>query len=161
MHKINDCLVYGKDVCHVKNINTINNQEYYSLEPINDSSLKITIPINSNRIRNLISKDELSNIINNMSRIDIINIEEKFIESEYKRLLTNGTSIDLIRIIKTIYLRNKERAKNKKRIMDKDKEYIDKAKEILYNELRIVLDLSFEDTKEYIINIFEELLKES
>lgn len=38
---------------------------------------------------------------------------------------------------------------------------IDKAEEILYNELRIVLDLSFEDTKEYIINIFEELLKES
>ena len=42
-----------------------------------------------------------------------------------------------------------------------DQKYNKAIEEILYNELRIVLDLSFEDTKEYIINIFEELLKES
>ena len=159
MFKVNDYLVYGKDVCLVKEIKIIKEMDYYSLVPINDTSLKITVPVNSDKIRNLISKDEVNEIINDMSSIEVIDTEEKFLESEYKRLLTNGTPLDLIKLIKTIYLRNKERVQNKKRIMDKDKDYIDKAEELLYNEFSIVLDLSFEDTREFINNKFDKLIK--
>lgn len=159
MFKVNDYLVYGKDVCLVKEIKKIKEMDYYSLVPVNDTSLKITVPVNSDKIRNLISKDEVNEIINDMSSIEVIDTEEKFLESEYKRLLTNGTPLDLIKLIKTIYLRNKERVQNKKRIMDKDKDYIDKAEELLYNEFSIVLDLSFEDTREFINNKFDKLIK--
>ena len=159
MFKANDYLVYGKDVCLVKEIKKIKEMDYYSLVPVNDTSLKITVPVNSDKIRNLISKDEVNEIINDISSIEVIDTEEKFLESEYKRLLTNGTPLDLIKLIKTIYLRNKERVQNKKRIMDKDKDYIDKAEELLYNEFSIVLDLSFEDTREFINNKFDKLIK--
>ena len=159
MFKVNDYLVYGKDVCLVKEIKKLNDQDYYSLVPVNDDSLKITIPINSDKIRSLISKEEANKLIKEIPSIETINTEDKFLESEYKRLLTNGTHKDLITIIKTAYLRNKERLSKKKRIMDKDKEYLNDAEEILYNEFKIVLDLSYEDTKDYINKNVDKLIK--
>lgn len=59
---------------------------------------------------------------------------------------------DLIKIIKTTYLRNDYRIKNGKRVSEKDSIYFNMAEKRLYNELSISLNLSFNETKEYIIN---------
>lgn len=72
------------------------------------------------------------------------------IEAEYKNLLSSGSHEDLIKIIKTTYLRNKKRLDNKKKIGDKDNYYFKKAERYLYNEFSISLNMSFENTKDYI-----------
>lgn len=66
--------------------------------------------------------------------------------------MQSGTHEDLIKIIKTTYLRNKERTENNKKIREIDDSYFKKAEKYLYNEFSIVLNKSFEETKEYIIN---------
>jgi len=73
-------------------------------------------------------------------------------EYEYKNLLSSGSHEDLVKIIKTTYLRNKERIDNKKKISDKDNRYFQLAEKYLYNEFSIVLGLTIEDTKEYVID---------
>lgn len=158
MYKINDYLVYGKDVCKVYEINKqkFNNTDYYLLKPIKDETLKIEVPITSNKIRPIITKDELERIIKEIPKIEIINVNEKYLESEYKRLLLNATHEDLIKIIKTTYLRNKNRQESKKKPSEKDKSYFELAEDYLYNEFSVVLNLSFEDTKNYIINQVEK-----
>lgn len=114
MYKINDYLVYGKDVCKVYEINEkrFNNTDYYLLRPIKDLSLKIEAPVTSNKIRPVITKERLNEIIEEIPKIKPIETNDKFIEAEYKRLLSESTHEDLIRIIKTTYLRNKERLDN-------------------------------------------------
>lgn len=77
---------------------------------------------------------------------------EKQIEQEYKELMKSGTHEDLVKIIKTSYLRNQIRILNNKRISEIDDEYFRRAEKYLYEEIGIVLNLSFENTKEYIIN---------
>ena len=52
-------------------------------------------------------------------------------------MLYKGDIEDLIKIIKTAYIRNDNRLKNNKKISDKDKTYFEKAEEYLYNELSI------------------------
>ena len=49
MYKINDYVVYKRDVCIVKDIkdNYRNNEGYYILYPIDDDSLKIEVPISN------------------------------------------------------------------------------------------------------------------
>ena len=128
MYNINDFVVYKKDVCKIKNITTKNNTEYYVMEPIDDNSLKIQIPINADNIflRNLKTKNEIESLIKNIPNISIIENGDKMIENEYKKLLDTGTFEDLIKIIKTTYLRNKERMDNKKKMSDKDSIYFEK-----------------------------------
>lgn len=163
MYKKNDYLVYGKDVCKVYDIETqkFNNEDYYLLRPIKNKDLKISAPITdkAKKIRPLITKEEIDNLIKEIPSIEIITTENKFIEAEYKKILQNPTHKDLIRIIKTTYLHNKKRLDNNKKITEKDKIYFEQAEEYLYHELSIVLNLSYEETKQYIIDKVTALTK--
>lgn len=59
MYKINDYLVYKKDVCIISNIEEKNNITYYILHLLRDKSLKIALPTTSDKIRDLITKEEI------------------------------------------------------------------------------------------------------
>lgn len=163
MYKVNDYLVYGKDVCKVCEIEEkkFNDEDYYLLRPLKDSSLKIEVPVSNkaNKIRSLITKEELEKIIKEIPDIPLIESDEKFIEAEYKSLLSNPSHKNLIRIIKTTYLRNKKRLDNNKKTTDKDTKYFELAEEYLYNEFSVVLGYDYEQTKNYIITQVNKLEK--
>lgn len=158
MYNVGDYVVYKRDVCVVKEINKkyYNDMDYYKLEPINDNSLKLDVPVNNKYIRNIISREELDNIIDNIPNIDVIKCNDKYIENDYKSLMHSGRHEDLIKIIKTTYLRNKERIDNKKKVTDKDIMYFKKAEEYLYTEVSIVLGVSYEEAKTYVIDKVEK-----
>ena len=161
MYKINDYLIYGKDVCQVKDIEIkkYNNQDYYLLVPIKDSTLKLEVPVEDkqNKIRDLIKKEDLKRLIEKIPDIDTIEVDEKFLESEYKRLLSTGNEEDLVKVIKTTYLRNKERIENKKRRAEIDSIYFKEAETALYAEVCALLNMSLQEAKEYVISKVEAL----
>ena len=163
MYKENDDLVYKKDVCKVREVkkNKMNGKDYYILIPITDESLIIEAPADNRMgfIRDVISQEEAKNLIKKIPKIETLeNLDDKYIEKTYKELLYNGNLEDLIKIIKTTYIRNDNRIKRNKKISDKDKTYFEKAEEYLYNELSISLNMSFDETKEYIINEVTKLI---
>lgn len=157
MKKIGDYIIYRRDVCKIIDYKKINNNDYYVLEPINDNSLRITIPIDNVYIKELMNITELEELINNIPNIDIIEENDRNIENKYKELLDSGIHENLIRIIKTTYIRNKNRVDNKKKISERDKHYFDLAEHYLYSEIGILLNKNFEDTKKYIVDILEKL----
>ncbi len=164
MYKVNDYVVYKKDVCQIKDIrnNKMNGQDYYILAPIDDASLIIDVPVDNRMgyLRSIISQKEADSFIHNICNIEPIeNMADKYIEKTYKDLLHNGTHEDLIKIIKTTYLRNADRIKNNKKISDKDNDYFNKAEKYLYNELSIVYHMNFDETKNYIIRKVQETIK--
>jgi len=163
MYKENNYIVYGKDVCKSEKIEEkkFNNEDYYLLRPVKDPTLKIQIPTTNTKIRKLITIEELNNIINKIPEIETISIDERFLENEYKQLISNGTHEDLIKVIKTTYLRNQKRLENKKKISDKDNDYFNLAEKYLYTEFQIVLGYTFEETKNFIINKVSSLQKNS
>jgi len=104
MHSVGKYVVYRKEVCEILGIN------YYVLVPVNDKSLKLQVPIDENSyLRDLVSKEEMEKVIDMIPKIEVINTTEKLIENEYERLMNSGSFEDLIKIIKTTYLRNKNR----------------------------------------------------
>lgn len=156
MKKIGDYIVYHRDVCKIVDIKEkhFNNNDYYSLEPVKDKSLRIDVPINNSEdyIRDLITEKEALKVIDEMKKIPILQTEEKNLENKYRELLDEGKPENLIQIIKTTYLRNKNRIDNKKRISEKDKRYFDLAEGYLYNEIGTVLNMDYDETKNYIID---------
>ena len=155
MKKIGEYVVYRKQVCKVVDIlkNYLDDKDYYSLVPITDQSLclKVMATDNNSYIRDLISKDEIEVIIKKIPEIEIITKDERSLEAEYKELLKNGTWEELIKIIKTTYLRNKTRIDSHKKVSDKDSYYFELAEKYLYNEFAIVLGMTYNETKNYII----------
>lgn len=124
MKSVGEYVVYRKDVCKIVEIkkNHFNDRDYYLLVPVGDQSLKVDVPVDnySNCLRDVITKMEVEEIIKKIPQIKIIESDEKRLESEYKSLLSNGTHEDLIKIIKTTYLRNQARLDQKKKISDRD-----------------------------------------
>ena len=156
MFNIGDYVVYKRDVCKIKEIkkNGFNNKDYYVLIPIDDNTLIIDVPMDnkSGLLRPIIEKNEVENIINSIVNIPIIKVDNKLIENEYKQLLNSGKHEDLIKVIKTTYLRNKERTDMSKKIGDKDDLYFKRAEQLLYNEFSIALNMNYDDTKKYVID---------
>ncbi|HHT37883.1 MAG TPA: hypothetical protein GXZ95_00510 [Mollicutes bacterium] len=156
MFDVGEYVVYRTNVCKVVELEKgyIDNKDYYILEPVNDLSLTVKIPTDksANLIRNVISEKEVKQIIEEIPNIDIIDNDIRNIENEYKKLLKSGGHKDLIKIIKTAYLRNEERLEANKKISETDNNYFKKAEKILYTEFSIALNLSYEDTKEYVVN---------
>lgn len=155
MYKIGDYVVYKKDVCIIKEID----DNYYVLNPVDDKSLTIKVFCTSNLIRDIITKEESEKLINSIPNIEVINVSDKLLENEYKRLLTTGSLEDLVKIIKTTYLRNENRINNHKKIGEKDDNYFKKSEKLLYNELAISLGKTYEETKNYIKEKVDELVK--
>ena len=164
MYKVNDYVVYKKDVCQIREIknNKLNGNNYYILIPIDDESLIIDVPVDNRMgyLRSILSQEEADSLINNIANIKPLeNIDDKYIERTYKDLLYNGTHEDLIKIIKTAYLRNADRMKNNRKISEKDSNYFNRAEKYLYNELSIVYHMNFDETKNYIIHKVQEIVK--
>ena len=153
MLKVGDYVIYQEQVCQIKEqkINEFTNLESFILVPVTDSSLKLNVPVNNPNIKNLMTKEEIKNLIALMPSIPLIDIEDKLLENEYKRLYHSGSKEDLIRIIKTTHRRNQERLNNNKKISEKDNKYFTLAENLLYSEIATVFGISLEEAKEYIL----------
>jgi len=152
MYKINDYIIYKREVCKINDIlpKFFKNMDYYLLSPLSDETLTIKVPINNKEIRNLITKKEIDKIIEAIPNIEPITSDTKSLEGIYKDLLSVGTHEALIKIIKTTYLRNKERIDSNKKTTDKDNYYFNLAEKYLYGEFQIVLNLTYDETKAYV-----------
>ena len=123
------------------------------MSPIDDFSLIIQAPVdNFSFFRSVATKQEAEDLISKIPTIEIIQSEDRKIEYVYKRLLEEGTLENLIKVIKTTYMRNQERLSQNKRIGERDEVYFERAEKRLYNELSVSLNLTFDQTKQYVIN---------
>ena len=161
MYKINDYIIYKREVCKINDIlpKFFKDNDYYLLSPLSDDTLTIKVPVNNKEIRSLITKKDIDKIINEIPDIEPVNSDTKSLEGIYKDLLASGSHEDLIKIIKTTYLRNKERIDNNKKTTDKDNYYFNLAEKYLYQEFQIVLNLTYDEAKDYVINKVEKLSK--
>lgn len=160
MYKIGDYVVYKRDVCIIKAIkeNHFMNRDYYVMYPVDDKTLTIDVPTDNPNLRSVISKDKALELIDKIYIIEPLDVNNKNLENEYKLLLQNDNLEDLVKIIKTTYVRNEERKKAGKKIGEKDDNFFKKAERILYNELSVSLNMSLDETKKYIISKVNEMV---
>lgn len=163
MFKSGEYIIYKRDLCKVKTIEKSprTNEEYYVLNPIQDESLSIKVPV-SNKFHNLrypLNKTEAKKLIEKIPDIEPIKISDKLLENSYRELMKTMTHEDLIKIIKTTYLRNQNRINQGKKAGDKDLTFFKQAETYLYNELGYSLGKTYEECKEYIIKKLSDCKK--
>lgn len=161
MYSKGDFVVHGNSgICEITEIAHINmscgdkNKEYYLLVPVHEKNGKIYLPVGDDqslKIRLVLTKEQALDLINSVPEL-----EEKWIENEKVRELTYKDAIrscdcrELIKIIKTLYMRKKKRLSEGKKSTATDDRYFKLAEDNLYNELAFVLGKSREEIKEMI-----------
>mgnify|MGYP003312352731 CR=1 FL=1 len=155
MFEIGEVVVYKREVCIIKELknNFYRDMDYYILNSIIDDSLVLQVPVENKMgyLRKIMSKEEVEALINRIPDIEYIDTNEKFIENEYKALLQTNEIDDLVKIIKTTYLRNDTRQKEGKKTADKDSFFFNKAETFLYTEISKSLNMPYDEVKNYII----------
>ena len=93
------------------------------------------------------------NLIDGMNAMEMFEIpDERKREFYYKNAIKKCDCGELVKIIKTTYLRKKSRnAAGKKAIAD-DEKYFKIAEDTLYAELAIALDMDPENVKKFILD---------
>lgn len=154
MFKVNDYVIYKRDVCIILEEKLISNYEYFVLQSTIDDSLKINIPKNmsSKLLRHLNTKEDIEKLISKIKTIPLLDVNSKNIEEDYKRCLRDETLESLIAIIKTSYFRNQSRLAHNKKMTDKDKYYYELAEKFLYNEIAYIYNITYEDAKKYVLD---------
>ena len=154
MFKVNDYVIYKRDVCIILEEKLISNYEYFVLQSTIDDSLKINIPksMSSKLLRHLNTKEDIEKLISKIKTIPLLDVNSKNIEEDYKRCLRDETLESLIAIIKTSYFRNQSRLAHNKKMTDKDKYYYELAEKFLYNEIAYIYNITYEDAKKYVLD---------
>lgn len=145
-------------ICEIQDILTMNMsgtaKEYYLLVPVSETSAKVYIPVDvaESRIRLVMTKEEAWDIIKGISEIENTWIEnEKEREKTYKEALASRDPKRLIGIIKTLYLRRKERTEAGKKNTAVDERYFKLAENQLHSELAFVLGEEKQNISQLII----------
>lgn len=151
MYQVGDYVVKSANgICVVKDImnpDFVDDDKklYYELQPLADSKtvLYVSTDRDDGSMRAVITEEEAENLIRMIPTIDepwINNERER--ERNYKEAIKSNEPEKLIGIIKLIYQRKKMRLEQGKKTTIVDKQYFDKAEELLYSELELVLKKS-------------------
>ena len=156
MFKINDYVIYDiYGVCKILDIeiNEKTEKKFYILKPLHQN-LTIKTLVNNDQVsmRKILSKDEVKTLIDDMPEVEPIWIKDvKQRRKKFKELLKTGRCRDLLRVIKTIYLKTKERKNQGQKITVTDKEILETAKKQLYDEFSFVLNIPIKQVESYIL----------
>ncbi|MBE5957355.1 MAG: CarD family transcriptional regulator [Lachnospiraceae bacterium] len=148
MFNKNDYVIYGQNgVCIVEDI-TENPFEgapkgkvYYVLFAVGSEN-KIYVPcdIGNSKMRKVLNKKEAMDLISCITSIEPLEAEnEKQLEELYKNAVQSNDCIQLIRLIKCIHYRKKQRLSEGKQMTSTDRKYMDMAENSLYLEMGTAL----------------------
>lgn len=160
MFQVNSYIVYGSNgVCKILEIGIPaihgidKSKRYYTLQPLYSNGSLIYTPVDNRNtvMREVISRKEALHLINDIPNIEIIQIpNDKLRDSLYKEILKKSDCRDLIKLIKTIYLKNQQRLTEGKKIGSFETKYLHDAEGCLFGELSIPLGISKDEMVEYI-----------
>lgn len=146
------CRVMGIVIPDIRRDN--NTSQYYKLQPIYDNKSIVYIPVNSDKIimRELISKENAKDLINNINLIEELSFaDDKIREQRYKEIIHTYKCKEIIKIVKTLYSRKKKNSVEKSRNTTIDNKYLKLAEDYLLGELSISLNISREEVENYIV----------
>ena len=160
MFKVGDYVIHGSNgACKIEKIGPLSgmsvsgDKQYYTLTTCYTHST-IYSPVDSPKVlmRPVLTKDEAERLISEINDIEGLGeIEDKRRKQEYKDVFRTGKCTDLVRILKTIHERRKQRLAAGKKTTSSDEKYFKMAEDSLYGELAISLGMTRDEAKDYVM----------
>lgn len=159
MYEVDTFVRYGANgVFRIKEIITKKlsareRKNYYVLEGMFGVETKITTPVDNPHLRAIISRNEVDALIEQMPRIPTTWQDDKRTRTEaFKSMIASNDVASLAQVIKTIYLKQEEKAKEKKQLSEDDLTILKQAEEILCEEISLTTGIAKEQVTPYILS---------
>ncbi|MCD8355581.1 MAG: CarD family transcriptional regulator [Clostridia bacterium] len=159
MYQVGDFVMYGNTgVCRVEEIghpDAVSDQDtlYYKLSPVYDTEVIYT-PVDTKAfMRPVMSKVDAEELIDRIPSIpDNVcdNRDMKMLSEKYRACLNTHENDDLIRLIKSVYMKNQRSIKAGRHMGQTDQQYMKRAEKMLYGELAIALSMEYDQIQPYI-----------
>jgi len=167
MFNVGEHVVYGNSgVCKIEAVGPLDvggiskDRLYYTLIPVDSKGSRVFTPVDNKKvvIRSTISAEEAMNLIDDIKNVETIWAEdEKGRESIYKESLKSCDCRELVKIIKTLYLRKQARITDGKKVAITDERYLKIAEESLFGELAFSLNKERCEMQSFIAERVEKL----
>lgn len=168
MYQKGDYVVYGtKGVCLVEDVMEINwgadcissGKLCYKLVPRFVKGSTIYAPVENEKtvIRSVMSGEEAEAVLEEAGQLETLRVkDEKERENSYRSALLSGSSVEWSRVVKTLYLRKKERQKTGKGMTCIDERYLHIAESILFGEMSLPLQMSVKEVEKRYFQVVNE-----
>ncbi|WP_019244457.1 MULTISPECIES: CarD family transcriptional regulator [Bacillus] len=153
MYNIGDLVIYSTHgICRIDDIckKTYSGitRTYYVLHPIEDHSLTINTPVDNKNLgimQGIINRNEAEEILQSFKLPGISWIEKSHDRNKiYTDIIKTGTSKEISKVINTLMRKKAEDESNGKKLAESDKQILILTQNILFKELSIALNTTFE-----------------
>lgn len=163
MYSVQSFVRYGangvfqiKDIIS-KKVSRKETKQYYVLERVSGVETRITTPIDNPNLRAVLCKEDTLRLLEGMPELPVLWIEDRHARSDrFRSMLASNDMKQLAQMIKTIYLKKREKEQNKKQLSNEDLEFLSQAEAILCEEIALSLDLEKEAVPAYLISHVKE-----
>jgi len=168
-----DVIIYGSHgICKVTGLQDMCMDEkvrsYYVLKPVFHTASTVYISVISDRrkteIRHILSADEIFSLVQKMSGKDLIWIKDNHKRKEiYRQILSDGNRSELVKLIKTLHLRQQElkNTNKNKKLNISDECFLKDAEKTLCEEFAYVLNIKREEVMPFICEQMEITLNKN
>lgn len=160
MFQIGETVLYGTEgVCTIDRVEEMKvgktKANYYVLRPVYHESSTIFVPVDNEallaKMRRILSKEEIQTILQNLNDEEIEWIEDANERKlAFQSILTAGDRTQIVRLIRTLYLRRQQLRERGKHLRTADEQLLRDAEKILNDEFALVLNISQHEVPEYI-----------
>ena len=170
MYKKGECVIYGNNgICRIEKIGVPkgtpmenNGKEYYTLSPVFGTG-NIYVPLDTKVfMRPILTKEQAEALIEQIPKIRGEECEGKDIRAlseKYKGCLDTHQCEDLVKLIKTVYQKEKNMLEKGKKLAKTEQEYGKLAKELLHREFSMALEIPYDEVEAYIAKKVEAMCK--
>ena len=153
MFNIGDVIIYSSHgLCQIDDIceKTYGDSTgtYYVLHPLDNARLIINIPIDSEKIvmQNVLNKEEAEEILHSFQQPGIEWIENaRERTKKYKSLVNTGNRTVIAQVAVTLMEKKREADEDEKKLDGDDRALLANIEKIMYKELAVSLDTSYEE----------------
>ena len=161
MYQKGDLIVYGSTgVCRVKEVGPLKGaggvkekREYYTLSPVFGSGV-IYIPADTGMfMRPVLTKDQADALIDRIPTLegDVSEISTlRALSQQYHAAFDSHRCEDLLRLVKTLYLKGQSSASQGRRVGLTEMKYRKHAEELIHGEFSVALGIPPEEVPDYI-----------
>lgn len=151
--------MYGNTgVCRVDGIGTPDSVSdsdtlYYKLTPVYDTETIYTPITTKAFMRPVMTRGQAEDLIERIPSITEAvcdNRDMKMLNERYRACLSTHSNDDLIRLIKSVYIKNRRSIKAGRHMGQTDQQYMKRAEKLLYGELSVALGMAYDEVQPYI-----------
>ncbi|RKJ49569.1 hypothetical protein D7X25_19490 [bacterium 1XD42-8] len=156
MLKIGEYTMYSwYGACKVEDVREISKEDgkkmYYIFKPHNDKKATVMVPVDNERMREIISKEEAETLLKSIDELPLNWVENSRIRDElYMEILREGDTKRVLQLLKTLLLKKEEVKDAKGKMNMRDNRILTNTEKYLFSELSISLNVELEVIREQV-----------